>query len=849
MNWLQDTISKFSVQGLAVVGLAYFRDIGKGGVRTVTITNRDGEVTPVALNEDYNGYIRAINNANYRLREAIDCTANLYDVEQDVAIVMWLDRKVNPNGVMVAIQQAVAGNDILNTSFDKQVILNEEGLPENDYIMMKVVVRMVSEYAGSSCPADVCAVYYDPCFEVPNRPEPSAGCDCECTVESGECCDYEVTDIGISTDYCVTYDLSNIGWGDTGDFTQFILSAVYGIGDNHTFFNITEGIIGTSQPTTSQLIAKAEELFDDDGGRWTYVFDGNSLTICDTNFTAQEIAQISFAGSGYSPKPVISITSNFTTQTFLTIQGELHNTTIVENEFSFQVNIDSEWATQEVIDGTWTSINDCRVITDWRIIDGEGNVIVDGQVTKTNCTPNEQTKTICEWITDHEERITALEEVGGVLTCETLQECEVIGNLEDRITDIEEAGYITCETLEDCSAFTYVKDLAESAVQPDDLALYVPYTGATADVNLGDNQLTTDAVTFDATPTTAAGERVLRWNDTDGTLDLGMKGGNVTQQIGMEQYIHAKSSTNSGIAEGYIYYLAGAIGGNQLVALAQANSPLTSKSTIGIATETKSGGNKAFITTFGLVRALPDALFTSVNEGDTLYLSATTPGTFQNTAPTQPNHRIRIGYCVRKQSNNNEIFVSVQLGLDLGELCNVYAPTPANGYFPSWVAANSRYELQEPKFRLFADFANTSVNTNTTNNVIGVVLIPANTVTNNTVLEIESWISRANGGANGLHRLFINTSNAFAGATEVARITTTTTSIFSKGERTFVCKTGQMRGFNATTTSALDDLTTTVAPTTTSVDWTIDQYILTVANNATGETTTHELTSVKVIKP
>jgi hypothetical protein len=95
------------------------------------------------LNEDYNGYIRAINNANYRLREAIDCTANLYDVEQDVAIVMWVDRKVNPNGVMQAIQQAVAGNDILNTTFDKQVILNEEGLPENDYLMLKVVVRMV----------------------------------------------------------------------------------------------------------------------------------------------------------------------------------------------------------------------------------------------------------------------------------------------------------------------------------------------------------------------------------------------------------------------------------------------------------------------------------------------------------------------------------------------------------------------------------------------------------------------------------------------------------------------------------------------------------------------------------
>ena len=414
-------------------------------------------------------------------------------------------------------------------------------------------------------------------------------------------------------------------------------------------------------------------------------------------------------------------------------------------------------------------------------------------------------------------------------------------------------------------------------MQPDDLAEYVPYTGATADVDLGDNQLITDAVTFDATPTTAAGERVLKWNDTDGTLDLGMKGGNVTQQIGMEQYIHAKSSTNSGIAEGYIYYLAGATGGNQLVALAQANSPLTSNSTIGIATETTAGGNKGFITTFGLVRALPDALFTSVNEGDTLYLSAKTPGTFQNTAPTQPNHRIRIGYCVRKQANNNEVFVSVQLGLDLGELCDVYAPSPSNNDLISYNTVNQRWQnVAFPtiptltsqltndsgfqtasqvttaianKFQFFADLANTSVNTNTSNVVLGSVLIPANTVSNNTILEVETWISRANGGANPGHRLFINTANNLTGATQIGNIGILTGALSSKGERTFICKTGTIRGFAFTIPAAIDDGPNTNAVSQSAVDWTVDQYILTVANNTTGETTTHEATTVKVIKP
>jgi hypothetical protein len=187
----------------------------------------------------------------------------------------------------------------------------------------------------------------------------------------------------------------------------------------------------------------------------------------------------------------------------------------------------------------------------------------------------------------------------------------------------------------------------------------------------------------------------LGWNATDSTLDLGMNA-NVTQQIGMEQYVYAKSATNSGIAEGFVYYIAGAQGGNKLVQLAQSNSSNASKATIGVATETTNGGAKGFITTFGLVRGLPNNLFTDINEGDTLYLSATTPGRFTNVAPDAPNHRIRVGYCIRKQSNNNEIFVSVQLGLDIAELCDVKITDPQDGDVLKYNAALGIWENGQP---------------------------------------------------------------------------------------------------------------------------------------------------------
>lgn len=151
------------------------------------------------------------------------------------------------------------------------------------------------------------------------------------------------------------------------------------------------------------------------------------------------------------------------------------------------------------------------------------------------------------------------------------------------------------------------------------------------------------------------------------------------------------------------------------------------------------------------------------------------------------------------------------------------------------------------KFKFYADLTNTSVNTNTSNVVLGSVLIPANTVTNNTILEVETWISRATGGANPGHRLFINTANSYTGATQIALVGILNGALTLKGERTFICKTGKIRGFGFTTAAAIDDTANANAVTEASVDWTVDQYILTVANNATGETTTHEVTTVKVI--
>jgi hypothetical protein len=122
------------------------------------------------------------------------------------------------------------------------------------------------------------------------------------------------------------------------------------------------------------------------------------------------------------------------------------------------------------------------------------------------------------------------------------------------------------------------------------LAGKVPYTGATGDVDLGEYELKAGQVEFDQTPTGTAGVAVMRWNDTDGTVDLGLKGGNVTLQLGQEQLVRVvnKTATNINLLEAnyQAVRVTGAQGQRLKVDLAQATSDALSAETIGLVTET-----------------------------------------------------------------------------------------------------------------------------------------------------------------------------------------------------------------------------------------------------------------------
>jgi hypothetical protein len=214
---------------------------------------------------------------------------------------------------------------------------------------------------------------------------------------------------------------------------------------------------------------------------------------------------------------------------------------------------------------------------------------------------------------------------------------------------------------------------------------FVPYTGATQDVDLGEFEIKAGQVEFDQTPTGTAGVGVMRWNDSDGTVDLGLKGGNVTLQVGQEQVLRVvnKTATNINLLEAnyQAVRVTGAQGQRLKVDLAQAINDTVSAETIGLVTETINNNQEGFITTSGLVRGINTTGSLQGEtwaDGDILYLSPTTAGNATNVKPVAPNHLIILGYVIRAHITQGSIFVKVDNGYELEELHNVKITTPEN---------------------------------------------------------------------------------------------------------------------------------------------------------------------------
>lgn len=186
---------------------------------------------------------------------------------------------------------------------------------------------------------------------------------------------------------------------------------------------------------------------------------------------------------------------------------------------------------------------------------------------------------------------------------------------------------------------------------------------------------TADYVKFDQTAAPTPEVAKLSWNNDDGTLEFGLKGGNVTLQIGQEQVLYVFNDSDGPLTDGQVVYISGSQGNRPAVKLASASAELTSANTIGVVTESIAYRSTGFITLTGLVRNFDTSAYP---EGTQLWLS-TTPGQFTSTKPTAPAHGVAIGWVTRQHAQVGSLLIHVQNGYELDELHNVIVSNPTAG--------------------------------------------------------------------------------------------------------------------------------------------------------------------------
>lgn len=209
---------------------------------------------------------------------------------------------------------------------------------------------------------------------------------------------------------------------------------------------------------------------------------------------------------------------------------------------------------------------------------------------------------------------------------------------------------------------------------------YVPYTGATGNVDLGEYEIKAGQFTLDTSPTGTAVVGTTRWNNTIGSSETTLKGGTVILKNGVDLVARVVNKVTPNTTLTRANYpavrVSGAQGQRLAVAYAQANNDNNSADTIGLVIETIATNQEGFIMTVGQlidVDTTGSLQGETWADGDVLYLSPTTAGRLTNIKPTGlTGHIVVMGYVEYAHAVHGSIYVKIMNGWELDELHNVY---------------------------------------------------------------------------------------------------------------------------------------------------------------------------------
>ena len=190
------------------------------------------------------------------------------------------------------------------------------------------------------------------------------------------------------------------------------------------------------------------------------------------------------------------------------------------------------------------------------------------------------------------------------------------------------------------------------------------------------------SLSFDITTEEDAVPGMLTWNTDESTLDIGLDD-EVILQTGQGMVYYVKNQTGSTINNGQVVQFSGSLGnsGRLLIALARADTTSEAKYIMGVATEEIANGADGFVTAFGKIRGIDtdgSVCSETWDDGDILYLSATTAGCLTVTPPSEPSLRIPIAAVVHA-ADNGTLFVRPTFYPRLDDLHDVTTDGATNG--------------------------------------------------------------------------------------------------------------------------------------------------------------------------
>lgn len=166
----------------------------------------------------------------------------------------------------------------------------------------------------------------------------------------------------------------------------------------------------------------------------------------------------------------------------------------------------------------------------------------------------------------------------------------------------------------------------------------------------------------------------MAYSQLEGTLEVGMNGGEVKQSLGLELYVRYKASEN--ILNGQLLMYNGTDGNSGVIKLKKATVNCDPKLIYGIATEDAQTGGLHFATWYGKIKDINTSMYQSGND---LYQSTTTAGALQSTQPSAPYNKASYAKVINAHSSQGTLFVRISRSVSMNDINDVQITNATNG--------------------------------------------------------------------------------------------------------------------------------------------------------------------------